>query len=91
MVKIKDLYLIDKEILDFYIDKDAFNNKWVWEDNDYLKEHYPIQYVLKNLLKSTIPAESLAEIAYDAGTLDRQLSLTFDNPKGRFLNSEMQL
>lgn len=91
MVKIKDLYLIDKEILDFYIDKGIVNNPWVWEDDDYLKEHYPAQYMLKRILNSASPAKDIIEQAYEAGTLDRELSLSFDNPKGRFMNTEIEL
>lgn len=40
---------------------------------------------------SAISANVLADKAYEAGKLDKELSLKFDNPKGRFLNSEINL
>jgi hypothetical protein len=42
--------------------------------------------------KSTaIPAIKLADASYEAGKMDKELSYMFDNPKGRFLNSEIEL
>ena len=50
------------------------------------KDDLPVQ------LKTTaIPAMKLADVAYEAGKLDKELSLMFDSPKGRFLNSEINL
>lgn len=40
---------------------------------------------------NTIPAITLADKAYEAGKMDKELSYMFDNPKGRFLNSEIEL
>ena len=51
-------------------------------------------YQIKELIKIKelgVPSLILAEKAYEAGKLDKELSLMFDNPKGRFLNSEIKL
>ncbi len=40
--------------------------------------------ILKSKLKPLIP---IVENAYDAGILDKEFSLCFDNPKGRYINS----
>lgn len=40
---------------------------------------------------NVLDAAVLAEYAYEAGKLDNELSLSFDNPKSRFLNSEIKL
>ncbi len=34
-----------------FLDSELFNNSNVWNDDEYLKENYPAQYLLKNLLK----------------------------------------
>ncbi len=41
--------------------------------------------------ETTVEAVTLASHAYDAGKLDAGLSLNFDNPKGRFLNSNLTI
>lgn len=41
--------------------------------------------------ESAIPAIKLADVAYEAGRLDKSLSVMFDSPKGRFLNSDVEL
>lgn len=40
---------------------------------------------------SAIPAIKLADVAYEAGRLDKSLSLILDNAKVRFLNSDVEL
>ena len=50
----------EEEILEYipvdavkaFVDKDCFENKHAWEDDEYLKEIYPVQYVIKQLLNS---------------------------------------
>jgi hypothetical protein len=47
---------------------------------------------LPEQIKSTsIPAIKLADVSYEAGKLDKSLSVMFDSPKGRFLNSDIEL
>ncbi len=47
---------------------------------------------LSEEIKSTaIPAIKLADVSYEAGKLDKTLSVMFDSPKGRFLNSEIEI
>ncbi len=47
---------------------------------------------LPEQIKSTaIPAIKLADVSYEAGKLDKSLSVMFDSPKGRFLNSEIEI
>jgi hypothetical protein len=38
-----------------------------------------------------IPAIKLADVSYEAGKMHKELSYMFDNTKGRFLNSEIEL
>ena len=38
-----------------------------------------------------IPAIKLADASYETGKMDKELSYMFDNIKGRFLNSEIEL
>lgn len=47
--------------------------------------------LLVKLKEIGINAEILANKAYEAGKLDKELSLSFDNPKGRFLNQNIEL
>lgn len=42
---------------------------------------------LQEILSQSTPLIPEIEKAYDAGTLDHQLSLSFDYPKGRYLSS----
>jgi hypothetical protein len=47
---------------------------------------------LPEQIKSTaIPAIKLADVSYEAGKLDNTLSVMFDSPKGRFLNSDIEI
>ena len=39
----------------------------------------------KKTLSQSIPLITEIEKAYEAGKLDKELSLSFDNPKGRFI------
>lgn len=47
--------------------------------------------ILTELKEQLIPSIKLASAAYDAGVMDEELSQTFDFPKGRFINSEVEL
>lgn len=38
-----------------------------------------------------VSAQILVSKSYDAGVKHKELSLMFDNPKGRFLNSEINI
>lgn len=63
------------------------------ENNDSIRagiEYYQIKELIK-IKELGLPSLILAEKAYEAGKLDKELSLMFDNPKGRFLNSEIKL
>jgi hypothetical protein len=42
---------------------------------------------LKQVLSQSTPLIPEIDKAYEAGILDKELSLTFDNPKSRYLNS----
>ena len=42
---------------------------------------------LKSILSNSIPLISEIEKAYEAGKLDKEYSLLFDNPKGRYLST----
>lgn len=43
--------------------------------------------ILSDILSQSTPLTPELSKAYDAGKLDKELSLSFDNPKGRYLNS----
>lgn len=43
--------------------------------------------LLKQVLSQSTPLIPELSKAYDAGKLDKELSLSFDNPKSRYLNS----
>lgn len=43
--------------------------------------------LIEELLSQSTPLIPEISKAYDAGKLDKELSLSFDNPKGRYLNS----
>lgn len=51
----------------------------------------PVDSLDEQTKASAIPAIKLADVAYEAGKLDKSLSVMFDSPKGRFLNSEINL
>jgi len=42
---------------------------------------------LKQVLSQSTPLIAEIEKAYEAGKLDKELSLSFDNPKGRYFSS----
>ena len=46
-----------------------------------------IYFELEHLLSQSTSLESVVSQAYEAGKLDKELSLTFDNPKGRFMSN----
>ena len=53
-------------------------------------EYHQIKELIR-IKELGIPSIILAEQAYEAGKLDKELSIMFDNPKGRFLNEEINL
>jgi hypothetical protein len=44
-------------------------------------------HLLEKLLTNNIPLVPVIDEAYEAGKLDKDFSLMFDNPKGRYINS----
>lgn len=46
-----DLEYISVDFIKSFLDIECFNNKSVWEDDEYLEENYPVQYLLKQLIK----------------------------------------
>ena len=80
--KIKNLIVIDENYLDKLI-------------RDYERLGSIAALIIKkefeDLKKKSVPAEKLVITSYEAGKLDKELSLTFDNPIGRFLNTEIEL
>lgn len=57
--------------------------------NDYVL--IPLDSLDETTKSIAIPATLLADKAYEAGKLDAELSLSFDNPKSRFLNSKVTI
>ena len=47
--------------------------------------------ILTELKEQLIPSIKLASAAYDAGTIDEELRQSFDCPKSRFINSQIEL
>ena len=50
-------------------------------------EIYKEMYVLKQILSKSTPLIPEIEDAYDAGKLDEEFSLIFDNPKGKYISN----
>ena len=46
----KDIEFLSVDFIKSFLDPSCFNNKYVWEDDDYLKENCPEQYLIKQLL-----------------------------------------
>ena len=46
-----DLQFISCDFIKSFLDPAAFNNRNVWEDDEYLEENYPVQYLIKKLLQ----------------------------------------
>jgi hypothetical protein len=87
-IKLQDYSLISNEWIDNAINFYATNEPCCSEEDYSQRAKVAILTELKNQL---IPSIKLASAAYDAGAMDKELSQTFDNPKGRFLNSEIEL
>lgn len=51
----------------------------------------PIKSLDETTKAFALSAIKLADASYEAGKMDKELSYMFDNPKGRFLNSEINL
>lgn len=58
---------------------EKIDEKEIWEHMEF--------DTLKQILSQSTPLIPEIEKAYDAGTLDRQLSLSFDYPKGRYISN----
>ena len=79
-MEIKDYSIIETDaMLDLFDICERVNNG----DTDFKALRQRILRI-KSKLKPLIP---IVENAYDAGMLDKELSLSFDNPKGRYLSS----
>ena len=50
-------------------------------------DEYAKMHIYREILSQSTPLIPEIEKAYDAGTLDRQLSLSFDYPKGRYISN----
>jgi hypothetical protein len=85
---------IDSE---FLFKKSKFMEKKIKLKDYSLISNEELKFILGNNYEvyvkqgTIIPSIRLASAAYDAGTIDEELSQTFDNPKGRFINSEIEL
>lgn len=53
----------------------------------YADKYYAKEVELKEILSQSIPLIPEIEKAYDAGVLHKELSLSFDNPKGRYISN----
>jgi hypothetical protein len=88
-MKIKDYSIIETEWIDTRIDELTELRNFHSEQGhsfemvDCINELRAFQQI-KSKIKPLIP---IVENAYDAGMLDKELSLSFDNPKGRYLSS----
>lgn len=66
-----------------------------WSDKPIIRQQDEIEVrecsieliTLKDVLSQSIPLQSVLEQTYEAGKLDKELSLSFDNPKGRYFSS----
>lgn len=66
-----------------------------WSDKPIVRQQdeievreYSIELItLKDVLSQSTPLISEIEKAYEAGKLDKELSMSFDNPKGRYFSS----
>jgi len=80
MSTIKDYSIIETDaMLDLFDICERVNNG----DTDFKALRQRLLRI-KSKLKPLTP---IIENAYDAGMLDKELSLSFDNPKGRYLSS----
>jgi len=88
-MKIKDYSIIETEWINERIQVVTESRNFHSENGhsfemvDCINELKALQLV-KSKLKRLSP---IVENAYDAGMLDKELSLSFDNPKGRYLSS----
>lgn len=53
----------------------------------YVPKHEAQIFALNQILSQSIPLQPVLEQTYEAGKLDKELSLSFDNPKGRYFSS----
>lgn len=88
MKQIKDYILIDTNWLQAQIN--FLQHQQILKNYEDSNINFKLEY-LQELQKVGINAEMLANQAYEAGKLDKELSLSFDNPKGRFLNQNIKL
>ena len=93
MKTLKDYIILDLQIIDERIESLKKQYELSEADDDMLRaniEYHQIIELIK-IKELGIPSTVLAEQAYEAGKLDKELSIMFDNPKGRFLNHEIKL
>jgi hypothetical protein len=88
MKQIKDYILIDTNWLQAQIN--FLQHQQVLKNYENSEINFKLEY-LKELQRIGINAEILANKAYEAGKLDKELSLSFDNVKARFINQKIKL
>jgi hypothetical protein len=87
-IKLKEYSLISNEWIDYALNFYT-TNKPCCSDEDYSQRAKVA--ILTELKEQLIPSVKLASAAYDAGVMDEELKQTFDFPKGRFINSKIDL
>jgi hypothetical protein len=87
-IKLQDYSLINVKWIDYALNFYT-TNKPCCSEEDYSQRAKVA--ILTELKEQLIPSIKLASAAYDAGTIDKELSQTFDNPRSRFLNTEIEL
>ncbi len=87
-IKLENYSLINVKWIDYALNFYT-TNKPCCSEEDYSQRAKVA--ILTELKEQLIPSIKLASAAYDAGVMDEKLSQTFDNPKGRFINSEIEL
>jgi hypothetical protein len=76
----------DKYIIISKIDIEKRIKKLLRNNYRAFSEHVELD-ILREILSESTPLIPEISKAYDAGKLDKKLSLSFDNPKSRYLNS----
>ena len=86
-MKIKDYSIIETEWLEELKSMYLKHNKECEQDspNEFHSNCGKI-FLIEMLQSKLKPLTPIVENAYDAGMLDKELSLSFDNPKGRYLS-----
>jgi hypothetical protein len=87
-IKLQNYSLVNVKWIDYALNFYT-TNKPCCSEEDYSQRAKVA--ILTELKEQLIPSIKLASAAYDAGTKDKELQQMFDFPKGRFLNSEIEL